>query len=1423
MATAIQRRRGNTSQHANFTGLAGEITIDTEKNTVVVHDGSTAGGFPLARSFDVEALGGADITAVIAGDGLTGGATVGNANINVGAGNGITVTNDAVSIDEGFFDQTAGGTGWTGNIVPSVDNVYSLGSADRVWKDVYVGPGSLYVNGQKVLEDNSGTIVVSADEGQNLAMNTKGGGDIEFNAIGGGTIALKSNVVVSSGISFSSAGGNTVGFNSNINMTNNQINNVGAPVVGTDAANKTYVDTASDIVRVTGDQTIAGAKTFSDNMTVNGDLTVTGTTTTVNSETISLADNIIDLNSNFTSGSPTENAGIRIQRGDDAAVQLRWNESDDHWEVYDGAATTKIALDTDDLAEGTSNLYFTDARARGAITTSGDLSYDSATGTVSFTERTDAQVRALFSASGDLSYDSATGTFDVTTYTDTDARSAFSVSVDSGDGDLSYNVATGVITYTGPSATEVRAHFSVSGDLSYNSSTGVISYTGRTDAEVRNLLSGGTGIDYNSATGAFSVDGTIATKTYADTAASSAASAAVSAVIDAAPGTLDTLNELAAALGDDANFATTVTDSLATKYDSADFNSDFDTRFASKGTGDLSEGTNLYYTDARVDARIAAADTDDLTEGSSNLYFTDERARNAVSASGSLNYNSSTGVVSFTERTDSEVRGLVSASGDLSYNSTTGEFSVTTYKSTDFDTDFGNKSTSALSEGTNLYYTDARARAAISAGGDLSYNSTTGTVSFTERTDSEVTTLVDSRVTKAFVDNLGVDAETLDGVDSASFARKDQAETFAGDITVQGNLTITGTQTVVNTETLTVDDNIIVLNNNEAGAPSQNAGIEIERGTADNVSLVWDEADDKWSVGAETFVAGTFEGNLTGDVTGTVSDISNHSTTDLSEGTNLYFTDARARSAVSASGDLSYNSTTGTFSVTTYKSTDFDTDFGNKSTTDLSEGINLYFTDARARTAISASGDLSYNSTTGIVSFTERTDAQVRNLISGGTGISYNNTTGTISLSDTGYVTGVTAGTGLTGGGTEGTVTLNVSGLTLSEFADAAIQDSGEVFADVDTALMTAAAIEDRILSKGYTTNVGDITGVTAGSGLTGGGASGSITLNIGAGTGISVAADAISVSGLTLNEFDAGAIQTSADGFADNNDSLMTSAMIDDHIRSFGYTTNVGDITGVTAGTGLTGGGASGSVTLNVSGLTVSEFSGSAIQTSAEAFADSDAVLMTAAAIEDRILGKGYSTTTGTVTSVGGGSGLTGSVTSSGSLAVGAGSYIVVNANDVAVDATSTNTANKVVARDGSGNFSAGVITATATNARYADLAEMYAADADYEPGTVVCFGGDAEVTACGEDMHHSVAGVVSTNPAYLMNTDTDGVAVALTGRVPCKVTGPVNKGDLIVSSSKAGYARAENNAPAGRIIGKAIGSSEGGETVIEVLVNMM
>jgi len=86
--------------------------------------------------------------------------------------------------------------------------------------------------------------------------------------------------------------------------------------------------------------------------------------------------------------------------------------------------------------------------------------------------------------------------------------------------------------------------------------------------------------------------------------------------------------------------------------------------------------------------------------------------------------------------------------------------------------------------------------------------------------------------------------------------------------TVAGNLVVSGTTTSINTETISLADNTIVLNSNESGTPSQNGGIEIERGTSTNKSLLWDETNDKWTVGSETFVAATVEAALTGNVTG---------------------------------------------------------------------------------------------------------------------------------------------------------------------------------------------------------------------------------------------------------------------------------------------------------------------------------------------------------------------------------------------------------------------------------------------------------------------------------------------------------------------------------------------------------------------------
>jgi hypothetical protein len=129
-----------------------------------------------------------------------------------------------------------------------------------------------------------------------------------------------------------------------------------------------------------------------------------------------------------------------------------------------------------------------------------------------------------------------------------------------------------------------------------------------------------------------------------------------------------------------------------------------------------------------------------------------------------------------------------------------------------------------------------------------------------------------------------------------------------------------------------------------------------------------------------------------------------------------------------------------------------------------------------------------------------------------------------------------------------------------------------------------------------------------------------------------------------------------------------------------------------------------------------------------------------------------------------------------------------------------------------------------TATEAYYADLAENYLADAEYAPGTVIEFGGDAEVTQSTTHGTHRVAGVVSTNPAYLMNSHCEGnnvIAVALQGRVPCNVIGKVAKGDMLVASNVPGYAIVNNTPAVGSVIGKALGDKLDGERgTVEVVV---
>jgi hypothetical protein len=180
----------------------------------------------------------------------------------------------------------------------------------------------------------------------------------------------------------------------------------------------------------------------------------------------------------------------------------------------------------------------------------------------------------------------------------------------------------------------------------------------------------------------------------------------------------------------------------------------------------------------------------------------------------------------------------------------------------------------------------------------------------------------------------------------------------------------------------------------------------------------------------------------------------------------------------------------------------------------------------------------------------------------------------------------------------------------------------------------------------------------------------------------------------------------------------------------------------------------------------------------------------------------------------------ITGNIVDDAALTISTGSNgnITLAPNGTGVVVVNTDIRNgqaNGVGNIGSSTTYFNTVFAKATSAQYADLAEMYEADASYEPGTVLCFGGSKEVEISKISHASTVAGVVSTNPSYIMNAGQSGshvVTVALTGRVPTQVIGQIKKGDRIVASHLPGIATVLDSSKyePGCIIGKALEAHE-------------
>lgn len=145
-------------------------------------------------------------------------------------------------------------------------------------------------------------------------------------------------------------------------------------------------------------------------------------------------------------------------------------------------------------------------------------------------------------------------------------------------------------------------------------------------------------------------------------------------------------------------------------------------------------------------------------------------------------------------------------------------------------------------------------------------------------------------------------------------------------------------------------------------------------------------------------------------------------------------------------------------------------------------------------------------------------------------------------------------------------------------------------------------------------------------------------------------------------------------------------------------------------------------------------------------------------------------------------------SVSTTGNLSAG---NISVSTGTISVGNIVNNNGNAVGNIGSSSNYF-NTVFATATTALYADLAEKFTSDADYDPGTVVKFGGNCQVTISNVYADHRAAGIVSTKPAHLMNAGSSALSVdlALAGQVPCQVIGPIEKGDILTTAELPGYA---------------------------------
>ena len=841
-------------------------------------------------------------------------------------------------------------------------------------------------------------------------------------------------------------------------------------------------------------------------------------------------------------------------------------------------------------------------------------------------------------------------------------------------------------------------------------------------------------------------------------------------------------------------------------------------------------------------------DTSNLTEdplatvSSGTMYYTDARSRAAISVTdsggdGSLTYNSSTGVLEYTGPSAAEVRAHFSAGDGITLSSGAISISAGAIKESmiDFGGGAGEVDTDNVPEGaTNLYYTDARVLTKIQA------------TSINELSDVDTSTVTPNANDVLTWNAMDGEWEPAVAPGAAGGEANTASSIGTGASIVNGKVgsdlrfrSIIGTSPIVATE----NANDVTL----TFAPSADFDVNTQKiiNVVDPTSA--QDAATKSYVDSQVSSTDLTLG-LAGD-TGT-STVSTSQTLTINGTANEVNTsvsgqivtvglpnDVTVAGALTVSGNLTVNGTTTTISTTDLAVADgkIQMAVGNESSDLIDIGfVGHYFNGARVAHA-------------GL--FRDATDSKFK--LFGDYGVEPNQPT--IDTNDANFTLADLQLRSLEIGDTDNpSMAIRGSRLeTINSNQNIEIETSGTGIVDIGANVQLKAQSDLRFADADSSNWVAFQAPATVASNITwtlpaaDAGTSGFALVSDAAGTLSWAAAGATTTSDTTTNaeeqiyfgDITSGAVTAmhhdadftynpstgslSADVFigaltgnADTATTATTANAVAANSVALGTDTTGNYVAvGATAGVGLSGSTSSETATFTVTSNATSA--------------------NTVSTIVARDGSGNFSAGTITANLTGNASGSSGSCTGNSATATTA-----TNATNVAITADNSTDATRYIhfgsassGNDGvnvdtatltynpsSGTLTTGIFSGTATSAQYADLAEIYAADSEYPAGTVVMIGGDAEITAATPEAQY-LAGVISTAPAYLMNSAADGEAVALVGRVPVRVVGGVNKGEAVFATH---HGKASTNGQ-GPIVGIALETnSDLGEKSVECLLKV-